>query len=182
MQALSPMIFLYVILAGMGLGLIGYFILIYNHFIELYQNTQKAWANIDVLLKQRHDELAMLSQVVMQYAEYEQELFSQLNMIRHHCEKARSTQQLVELNQQETLLQQLTLQLLGLVERYPALKTNQNYLKAVERISMLEKIIADRREFYNETVNCYNVRLESFPDVFISKSFGFLPATLLEFK
>ena len=71
--------------------------------------------------------------------------------------------------------------LFALAEAYPDLKTNQTFQQLQARISSLENAIADRSEFYNESVNINNVRIEQFPDTIVAGMFGFKPAQLLEF-
>ena len=70
----------------------------------------------------------------------------------------------------------------AVAESYPDLKANQTFQQLQTRISSLENAIADRREFYNESVNINNVRIEQFPDVFVARMFGFKEAQLLEFS
>ena len=71
--------------------------------------------------------------------------------------------------------------LFAVAEQYPDLKTNQTFLQLQSRVSGLENAIADRREFYNESVNINNVRIEQFPDSLVAGMFNFKPAQLLEF-
>jgi len=72
--------------------------------------------------------------------------------------------------------------LFAVAEAYPDLKANENFQHLQSRISGLENSIADRREFYNESVNNNNVRIEQFPDVILARFFNFKPAELLEFS
>ncbi|MEW8209088.1 MAG: LemA family protein, partial [Candidatus Thiodiazotropha taylori] len=71
--------------------------------------------------------------------------------------------------------------LFAVAENYPDLKANETFLHLQSRISGLENSIADRREFYNESVNNNNVRIEQFPDVILARQFSFKAAELLEF-
>ena len=71
--------------------------------------------------------------------------------------------------------------LFALAEDYPELKANESFQHLQSRITGLEHDIADRREFYNDTVNIKNIRIEQFPDVVVARSMGFKPADLLEF-
>jgi LemA protein len=71
--------------------------------------------------------------------------------------------------------------LFAVAEAYPDLKSNQTFQQLQTRISALENAIADRREFYNESVNVNNVRIEQFPASLLAGFFGFKPAELLEF-
>ena len=72
--------------------------------------------------------------------------------------------------------------LFAVAEAYPDLKANSNFQHLQERISGLENAIADRREFYNESVNRLNIRIEQFPDILVARNLGFKAADLLEFE
>jgi len=72
--------------------------------------------------------------------------------------------------------------LFAVAENYPDLKANDSFQHLQARISGLENAIADRREFYNESVNLNNIRIEQFPDVIIARNLNFSPKQLLEFS
>jgi len=95
---------------------------------------------------------------------------------------AREAQNVPALGQAEGGLRAALGSLFALAESYPDLKANQTFQQLQTRISSLENAIADRREFYNESVNINNVRIEQFPDAVIATLFGFKPAQLLEFS
>jgi LemA protein len=159
-----------------------YAILIYNRFVNLKHDTAKAWANIDVLLKQRHDELPKLVETCKQYMKYERETLERVMRARAGVSAARESSNLPALGAAEGLLRQGLMQLFAVAEAYPDLKADTAFRNLEARISGLENAIADRREFYNETVNHNNVRLEQFPDVVIARLFAFKPFELLEFS
>jgi len=159
-----------------------YGIQIYNRLVSLKHNISKAWSNIDVLLKQRHDELPKLVEVCKQYMGYEQETLQKVMEARSQVSQAREGGNLPALGAAETQLRLGLGNLFALAEAYPDLKADSTFQHLQNRISALENSIADRREYYNESVNLNNVRIEQFPDVIVANKFGFKPAELLEFS
>jgi LemA protein len=171
-----------VIVLGTLLVIVVYTTLLYNNLVQLKHNVAKAWANIDVLLKQRHDELPKLVETCKQYMKFEQETLQKVMEARSRVFAAREAQNIPELGQAEGALRATLGHLFALAEAYPDLKTNQSFQQLQARISSLENAIADRREFYNESVNINNVRIEQFPDTIIAGMFNFKQAALLEFR
>jgi len=159
-----------------------YAIMIYNNLVQIKHNVTKAWANIDVLLKQRHDELPKLVETCKQYMKFEQDTLARVMEARSRVFTAREAQNIPQLGQAEGALRATLGNLFALAEAYPDLKTNQTFQQLQTRISGLENAIADRREFYNESVNVNNIRIEQFPDTIVAGMFGFKPAQLLEFQ
>jgi len=159
-----------------------YGILLYNHLVALKHNVAKSWSNIDVLLKQRHDELPKLVEVCRQYMGYEQETLTKVMQARTAVAMARAGQDVPALGQAETQLRLGLGSLFAVAEAYPDLKADSQFQHLQQRITELEDGIADRREYYNESVNLNNVRIEQFPDVLIARQFGFGPFELLEFS
>lgn len=159
-----------------------YFIMLYNSLVSVKHNVSKAWANIDVLLKQRHDELPKLVETCKQYMKFEQETLEKVMHARSRVAAAREAQNIGALGQAEGALRAGLGTLFAVAEAYPELKTNETFQHLQARISGLENAIADRREFYNESVNVNNVRIEQFPDVILVRMFNFQPFELLEFE
>lgn len=159
-----------------------YVIYIYNSLVSLKHAVAKAWSNIDVLLKQRHDELPKLVEVCKQYMQYEQETLEKVIQARSAVMTARSNTDVAALGQAESQLRMGLGNLFALAENYPDLKANASFQQLQARISQLENSIADRREVYNESVNANNVRIEQFPDVIIARMFNFKDFQLLEFS
>jgi LemA protein len=158
-----------------------YAVMIYNSLVTVKHNVSKAWANLDVLLKQRHDEIPKLVEVCKQYRQFEQDTLSRVIEARSRVFNASQSQNMGELGKAETQLRGSLANLYAVAEAYPELKTNEQFMNLQARISSLENAIADRREFYNETVNINNVRIEQFPDGLIASMFDFPPRHLLEF-
>ncbi len=158
-----------------------YFTVIYNNLVQVKHNVSKAWANIDVLLKQRHDELPKLVEVCKQYMKYEQETLERVMKARSAVAAAREKGDVAALGPAETQLRVGLGNLFAVAEAYPELKANEGFQHLQNRVTGLENAIADRREFYNESVNINNVRIEQFPDAVIARLFNFAPRPLLDF-
>jgi LemA protein len=171
-----------VIVLGVIAVALVYVVMLYNNLVQVKHNVAKAWANIDVLLKQRHDELPKLIETCKQYMKFEQDTLTKVMEARSRVSSAREQQNIGALGQAEGALRSTLGNLFALAEAYPDLKTNQTFLQLQSRISGLENAIADRREFYNESVNINNVRIEQFPDSIVAGVFHFKPAALLEFS
>ena len=159
-----------------------YVVSIYNHLVRIKHNVSKAWSNIDVLLKQRHDEIPKLVETCKQYMKFEQETLEKVMEARSRVSQARQNQDVPGLGLAEGALRMGLGQLFALAEDYPELRANENFQHLQSRISTLENTIADRREFYNESANINNIGIETFPDLIVARLFGFDPRDLLEFE
>jgi len=174
-------IFGLVVLALTAAALI-YVIVMYNRLVNLKHNATKAWSNIDVLLKQRHDELPKLVATCKQYMQYEKDTLERVINARSRAADARAAGDIGALGAAEGALRIGLGQLFALAEDYPDLKANETFQHLEGRITGLENSIADRREFYNESVNLNNIGIEEFPDVIVARLFNFKPFQLLEFE
>jgi LemA protein len=150
-------------------GVFVYFITIYNSLVRLRNDIDKAWANIDVLLKQRHDELPKLIETCKGYMQYEQKTFQLITEARTAFMRANTV---AEKAQADNFMTGALKSLFAVAENYPELKANNNFMQLQNRISELEEKIADRREFFNDDVNTYNIRIQQLPDVFIAGMMG----------
>lgn len=158
-----------------------YLIFTYNSLVSIKNNVEKAWANIDVLLKQRHDELPKLIDTCKQYMQHEEQTLEKVIKARSGVDSARQIHDVAGLAVAESALQGSLGGLFALAENYPDLKADQSFRALQSRITGLENAIADRREFYNDSVNVNNVRVQQFPDLIAAKLFGFKSLSLLEF-
>ena len=174
-------IFTYVVMALIVAAVI-FVIALYNRLVNLKHNATKAWSNIDVLLKQRHDELPKLIATCKEYMQYEKQTLEKVINARSRAASARASGDIGALGAAEGALRIGLGQLFALAEDYPDLKANETFLHLQGRITGLEDSIADRREFYNESVNLNNIGIEEFPDVIIARSFNFKSFQLLEFE
>jgi len=170
-----------IFLVVLGVVLI-YGVTVFNSLVGVKNAVPKAWANIDVLLKQRHDELPKLVDTCRQYMQHEQDTLEKVTQARARVSQARESVNIGALGAAEGALRSGLDSLFALAESYPDLKANEQFLHLQSRITGLENAIADRREFYNESVNINNVRIEQVPDVFVARMFAFGPFKLLEFN
>lgn len=170
-----------VIGAGLGVVLV-YAITLYNQLVSVKHGVTQAWSNIDVLLRQRHEELPKLVEACRQYMQYEQATLERVISARNAVSQARDRSDIRSLGEAETALRSGLGQLFALAENYPQLQANSSFQHLQQRISGLETGIADRRELYNAAVNINNVRIEQFPDVLIARLFNFREAELLRFS
>ncbi|WP_293760316.1 LemA family protein [uncultured Aquitalea sp.] len=159
-----------------------YFVTLYNALVSLKHEVSKSWSNIDVVLKQRHDELPKLVEVCKQYAQFEQATLARVMEARSAVAQHAQNRNMEGLGREESKLRGLLGQVFAVAEAYPELKADEQFSHLSSRISQLEETIADRRELYNEAVNNNNVRIEQFPDVLIARMFGFPTARALQFS
>jgi LemA protein len=154
----------------------------YNGLVQLRNNIAKAWANIDVTLKQRHDELPKLVEVCRQYRQFEQETLERVIAARAQVASARASRDIAALGTADSALHAGLGRIFAVAEAYPELRSNEHFMQLQASITALENALADRREFYNESVNLLNVRVEQFPDLLIARWFGFKAQALLKFS
>jgi LemA protein len=166
--------------AAVGLaavGILAYVIILFNELIRLRNDNDRAWANIDVLLKQRHDEIPNLVATVKGYMEHERQTLEAVTQARSASLSAATVPQKAEA---DLMLTGALRGLFAVAERYPDLKANQNFLALQTRISELEERIADRREFFNDDVNTYNTRIGQIPEVFLAGVMNLKPRQLFQ--
>jgi LemA protein len=159
------------------IGLIAYLVGTYNTFVRLFNNIDKSWSNTDVILKQRHDELPKLVDVCNSYMAHERETLEAVTKARAAYGKSMTVD---EKARAENQLASALGSLFAVAEQYPDLKANQEFLHVQQRISVLESTIADRREFYNDSVNLYNIRIEQIPANWVAQQSGYRARPLLE--
>lgn len=165
------------ILLVIGLvALIAYLVGVYNMLVRLANNIDKAWSNIDVILKQRHDELPKLVQVCNSYMTHERETLEAVTSARNAYGAG---QNIDDKAQAENQIVGALGKLFAVAEQYPDLKANQEFLAIHQRISALESTIADRREFYNDSVNLYNIAIEQIPTLWVAQQVGYKARPLL---
>jgi LemA protein len=158
-------------------GALGYLVMIYNGLVAVKNNVDKAWANIDVLLKQRHDELPNLMEVCKGYMKYEGDTLERVTRARSLYSQAQTVDQKVEASSTMT---SAVGRLLATAENYPDLKANNNFMQLQARVSQLESQIADRREFYNDSVNVFNTRIQEMPDALLAGSMNLRPREMFQ--
>ena len=158
-----------------------WYVTTYNRLVATRERVGQAWSNIDVLLRQRHDELPKLVETCTQYMKYEQETLDRCSR-RAPRSSARATRSIPRRSvRAESELRGQLGKLFALAENYPELKANQTFMVLQQRMSGLETGISDRRELYNSAVNENNVAIDQFPGNVVAGMGGFRPAKLLEF-
>jgi LemA protein len=156
--------------------LIAYVVGAYNMLVRLANNIDKAWSNIDVILKQRHDELPKLVEVCNSYMTHERETLESVTRARNAYSAGLNIN---DKAQAENQIVGALGKLFAVAEQYPDLKANQEFLAIHQRISALESTIADRREFYNDSVNLYNIAIEQIPTLWVAQQAGYIARPLL---
>jgi LemA protein len=166
-------IFLTLVLVGMLFAIAAiliYGISIYNGLVTVKHNIDKSWSNIDVLLKQRHDELPKLVSTVEGYMKHERQVLENVTKARTAFMNANTVG---EKAQADNMITGALKSLFAVSENYPQLRANENFMHLQGRISSLENEISDRREFYNDSVNTFNIRIEQIPDVFVARALNY---------
>jgi len=157
--------------------LVAYVVNVYNQLVNLDNRADQAKQNIDVLLKQRQDELSKLIDTVKEVMEHERELLTELTEAREQAERASTPAEEADADQQ---VRQALGNFRARAEDYPELRSQTNMMQFQERISDIENQIADRREVFNEAVTQYNTRIEQFPYVIFARQFGYQERELFE--
>jgi LemA protein len=158
-------------------GVVAYAASIYNSLVQVKNNVDQAWSNIDVLLKQRSDELGKLIDAVKGYLGYERDLLTRLTTLRAQVARGGPDESRIAAERE---IGAGMGRVFALAESYPELKSSGNFLELQRRISGLEEQIAHRREFYNDAVNINNVRLEQVPDRLLTGAAGLQRRPLFE--
>lgn len=170
-------IFIGIMILLVGIGVLVYAIMTYNELVRLRNDIDRAWANIDVLLKQRHDEIPNLVETVKGYMQHEQQTLLAVTQARAASMSATTVGQKA---QADLLVTGALHGLFAVAENYPQLKASDNFLKLQNRISELEDHIADRREFFNDDVNTYNTRIQQIPDTFMARFMSLQPREMFK--
>ena len=150
---------------------------IYNGLITLRNRADNAWAQVDVQLRRRYDLIPNLVETVKGYAKHEKEVFVRVTEARSKVAGAGNISEKIAANNQ---LSSALARLLVVVERYPELKANTNFIRLQDELAGTENRIAVERRRFNETVRVYNVKIRSFPTTLIAGMFGFEKATFFE--
>jgi LemA protein len=171
-----------------GLVIIGILILIilipllwlkgtYNSLVTMDENINGAWAQVENQLQRRYDLIPNLVETVKGYASHEREVFLKVTEARSKVGGAGTIPQKIEANNQLTAALS---RLLLVVERYPDLKANTNFIRLQDELAGTENRIAVERRRFNEAVRAFNVKIRRFPTNLIAGMFGFEKATFFE--
>ena len=150
-----------------------FFVTTYNALVTLRQRVQNAWSQVDVQLKRRYDLIPNLVNTVKGYAQHERETLEKIVQARS---QAMNAQGIAEQAEAENMLSGTLKSLFALAENYPELKADANFRQLQEELGNTENKIAFARQFYNDTVQKYNIRRQVFPAVLIAGMMGFEPA------
>lgn len=175
MSSFSIVVTVVVVLAA--IAVLAWAIGLYNSLIQVKHQVDQAWANIDVLLKQRSDELGKLLDTVSVYMTHERDMLERLTRLRTEVAKGGSDTARMEAERE---LGRGTATLLMSAEAYPDLRSSELFRELQQRISAVEEQIAHRREYFNAAVAINNVRLEQLPDSFLAGPAGLRPRAFLE--
>jgi len=160
---ISVLIFLVIVCIWMGVSIKN----TYNELVKIDEDTQTAWSQVETVLQRRFDLIPNLVETVKGFAEQEKEVLTQVTEARSRVGQARSLppeQQMAAQNQLSGALSRLMV----VVERYPELKSNQNFLTLQTQLEGTENRIAVERRRYNDVVGIYNKKLRSFPTIMIA--------------
>ncbi|WP_455004278.1 LemA family protein [Capnocytophaga gingivalis] len=158
-------------------AVVGFLVTIYNRLVMLRFNTDKAYKNIDVLLKQRADEIPNLVTIAKEFAAHEKKLMTELTELRTAFYNAQHTEEKTQISNE---ISKGLASFFAVSEQYPTLSSNTHFATLQTRVSQLEDKIADRREFFNDSVNLYNIGIHEFPNLIMAKLLGYKEKTLLQ--
>lgn len=171
------LIALLVVGAVVVIGLILYFVGIHNNLVALKNDIDRSFANIDVLLKQRHDELPKLVDTCKGYMQYEQKTLQAITDARTAYLRATTP---AEKAQADGMVSGALKTLFAVAENYPDLKANANFMQLQGRITDLEEKIAAQRGRFNEDANRFNIRTAQIPANFVAGFMGLQPHALFQ--
>ena len=150
-----------------------YVILTFNSLVALRNHIRDAWSNIDTELKRRYDLIPNLVATVKGYAAHEKEVFERVTELRSKCIAGQRTPNEQAVN--EGQLVEALKKLLAVVENYPRLKADKNFLELQKELVNTEDRIQAARRFFNGNVRDYRNKCETFPSSIIAGMFGFQP-------
>ncbi|MBN1548630.1 MAG: LemA family protein [Syntrophaceae bacterium] len=149
----------------------------YNNFVALDETVKSSWAQVENQLQRRYDLIPNLVETVKGYAKQEKDVFVEVTNARAKVGGAGSIPDKISANNELT---SALSRLLLVVERYPDLKSNQNFMRLQDELAGTENRIAVERKRYNDAVRTFNVAVKSFPANILAGIFGFAPATFFE--
>jgi LemA protein len=169
----DPLAFAAAFAIGLVLAVVLFFVVAtYNAVVALRMRIDKAWANIEVVLKQRHDQLPNLVSAVRDVMVFEQEVLERVTRLRTAYSPSEPIPRQAATSEATTVAVR---DLVAVVERYPELRSQENVLDLQAEIERLEAMIADRRELYNDQVYRYDTRIAQVPGMLLAPLFGWRP-------
>jgi LemA protein len=179
--AMAPMTIVLLVIAAVVVLLILWLVAKYNGLVRLRAQVQNAWAQIDVQLKRRWDLIPNLVETVKGYTKHEAETLQKVTEARKLAQSA-AGQGVAKQAEAESMLSGALGRLLAVVEAYPDLKANQNYLALQEELTSTENKIGFSRQFYNDTVMRFNATIQMFPTSIVAGMFHFAASEFFELK
>lgn len=158
-------------------GLYGFFKGTYNNFVNLDETVKSSWAQVQNQLQRRYDLIPNLVETVKGYAKQERDVFIEVAKARASVGGASTIPEQIQANNQ---LSNALSRLLLVVERYPDIKSNQNFMRLQDELAGTENRIAVERKRYNDAVRNYNVAIRTFPSNILAGLFGFKSATFFQ--
>jgi len=171
--------FINIVIGSLLVIVILWFIAAYNGFIRLRNLCDNSWSDVDVQLKRRYNLIPNIVNTVKGYAKHEREVFENVTKARAEATAATSP---VEKSGAENMLTSALRQLFAVVENYPELKANTNFLELQKELSLIEDAIQNARRYYNAVVRDFNIKVESFPSNLVARIFKFLKREFFEIE
>ncbi|MHC4527016.1 MAG: LemA family protein [Planctomycetota bacterium] len=168
-----------IVVAAVVVVLILFLIGIYNALVRLRNQVDNAWSQIDVQLKRRHDLIPNLVETAKGYMKHERETFEEITKARSQAMGAKNV---AESSKAEGALGQALSNFLLVVENYPDLKANQNFLSLQEELTGTENKIAFSRQNYNDQVLFFNNKIQMFPSNIVANMFNFTKRDFFEIE
>ncbi len=176
---MDPVLLILLALGGaVALSVIS-FIVLYNGLVTLKNQAKNAWAQIDVQLKRRHDLIPNLVNTVKGYAEHEQTTLENVIKARGQAAGAQGTNDQIQAEQN---LSGALGRLMLVVEQYPDLQANENFMSLQEELTSTENKLGFARQLYNDQVLFYKNKLETFPANMVAAFFQFQPEPYFELE
>ncbi|HHW80077.1 MAG TPA: LemA family protein [Bacteroidales bacterium] len=169
---------LIIVLAIIGLVVL-YGVTVYNKLVRFRTLVEEAWSGINVQLKKRHDLIPNLMETVKGYATHERETFESVTRARTTAIQAQ------DVKAQEAAENQLSgalMRLMAISERYPELKSNQNFMQLQEQLGIIETDIEKSRRYYNGAVRQKNIAIDTFPSNMVANMFSFDKSPFFELE
>jgi LemA protein len=175
--AILAVVFALLLLAGLA----WYVVSIYNRLVRVDERCENTWSDIDVALKQRQDLLEKLIDTARQAMDYERDVLQRLVEARESASRAETPAEHAEADAQvREALRGLNVDVDARSEAYPDIEAVDSLQRLQDEIARIEETIADRREYYNESVTSYNTIIRQFPDVVVATQLNYERRELFE--
>ncbi|MGR9074223.1 MAG: LemA family protein [Gammaproteobacteria bacterium] len=166
-----------ILFTALAAGFLLWMIVIYNRLVRDKNRVLAAWSDIDVQLKRRHELIPKLVNAVKSYVRYERGVLEKMTRLRTESASANLPP---EKSRAENRLTSGLRELLAVMENYPDLKASEQYLALQRNLSGIENDIQSARRYYNGAARNLNIRIDSFPDLLIARTFGYRHADFFE--